>query len=447
MSGVCGTVVVLVVALAIGTSNANAPPPFVALPTLGWSTWNTFRESINDTLVRESAYQMANGPLRGAGYRYILLDDGWAACKHFSPIGECVEEAGRDAEGRILVDTVKFPHGFKSLTDYVHSLGLLIGIYTSVSAQTCGGFTGSLNHERVDAKSFADWGFDFVKHDTCGTDCGVHDGCIQHAAYEMAMGLNSTGREIVYYLDNGNPTSPQRVYNPHNHHVMYEEAIIKVATRPEELVWYWSTQLDPSIGPHLTKSWFDRKDTWISMLTNLHNQVRVAEYQSCGRFNMPDMLTVGMGAQSQGQYRAQFFLWAVLGAPLILGNDIRKMDQFTVDLLTAPEVLAVDQDPECVQGSMSRSLGSWESWIKPLHDGDFAVVLLNKGENPTNATVHISRDYNWGDFYPAFWGGAAYVRDIYHQINLGMFNDTFTAEIPALDAHIYRFTPIPSPQK
>ena len=53
---------------------------------------------------------------------------------------------------------------------------------------------------------------------------------------------------------------------------------------------------------------------------------------------MPDMLSVGQGRQTQAQYRAQMLLWSVMGAPLILGADIRKMDAFTRSLLTAPEV-------------------------------------------------------------------------------------------------------------
>ena len=140
----------------------------------------------------------------------------------------------------------------------------------------------------------------------------------------------------------------------------------------------------------------------MSVLTNAHNQIRVAEYQRCGTFNNPDMLTVGMGGLHQGQYRAEVFLWAILGAPLILGNDIRKTDNFTLDLVTNPGVLAIDQDPQCIQGSLARAIGATETWIKPLHDGTFAVVLLNKAEDKQNATLYISRDYNWGDFYPAF---------------------------------------------
>lgn len=75
---------------------------------------------------------------------------------------------------------------------------------------------------------------------------------------------------------------------------------------------------------------------------------------------MPDMLTLGQGGQTEGQYRAQFFLYAVLGAPLIMGCDVRAMSNFTENLATAPEVLAVQADPDCVQGSLARAEASTE---------------------------------------------------------------------------------------
>jgi hypothetical protein len=80
---------------------------------------------------------------------------------------------------------------------------------------TCGGFTGSLGHEAVDAQAFADWGIDFVKMDAgCRNDCSLHDGCLISSLTRMRDGLNATGRTIVYYIDDGNPTSGPAIYNP-----------------------------------------------------------------------------------------------------------------------------------------------------------------------------------------------------------------------------------------
>lgn len=271
---------------------------------------------------------------------------------------------------------------------------------------------------------------------------------------------------MVYYLDSGNPTSPQRTFNPYNQGMppyaqaqeVQQESILKLATRPEELAWVWATawgrssvvpdaedargRLTDDKGPHMFKSWFDRQDSWYSALTNLHSQARVAEYQRCSQFHMPDMLTVGMGGQSESEYRAQFFLWSILGAPLLMGNDIREMDDFTVGLVTSPEVLEVDQDKQCVQGSLVKAVGPTETWIKPLSDGSFAVVLLNKGESTANATVYMDEgEQLWGsgvDFFPAMFK-RMHVRDLHARKDLGVFTSIFTTVIPPHDAVMLGF--------
>lgn len=270
----------------------------------------------------------------------------------------------------------------------------------------------------------------------------------------------------VYYLDSGNPTSPQRTFNPYYQGIpayakaseIQQESILKLANRPEELAWVWATEwgrnsvvpdpedargrLTDDKGPHMFKSWFDRQDTWFSALTNLHSQARVAEYQRCSQFHMPDMLTIGMGGQSESEYRAQFFLWSILGAPLVMGNDIRNMDDFTVNLVTSPEVLMVDQDKQCVQGSLVKAVGATETWIKPLSDGSFAVVLLNKGEALANGTVYMDEaGQQWGsgvDFFPAVFQKMA-VRDLHARKDLGVFTSMYTTAIPPKDALLLKF--------
>lgn len=239
----------------------------------------------------------------------------------------------------------------------------------------------------------------------------------------------------MYYIDSGNPTSPMRVFNPNLYHVTDPEMLLKLAITPNELVWHWARDT-----AHMFKSWFDINDSWKSTLSNVHNQIRIAEYQSCGRFNTPDMLTIGQGAQAPGEYRSMMFLWAVLGAPLILGNDIRHMDQFVVDLVTSPEVIAVNRDSDCTQGSLARALDATETWVRPLHGGDFAVVLLNKGTTPTNATLIFDRGFGENDFFPAYFT-VAEIRDVHARCDLGVFNTTFSIVIPGHDAVLLRVHP------
>lgn len=152
------------------------------------------------------------------------------------------------------------------------------------------------------------------------------------------------------------------------------------------------------------------------------------------------------------RYRAQMLLWSVLGAPLILGADIRNMDAFTKSLITAPEVLAVNADRDCVQGSLLRSRGSYEVWAKPLSKRvdkkptnnatrvteepapAIAVVLFNKGDVNTTATLVIGPSQFSSDFYPAQIRGAYEVRDLLAQKDLGIHRGNFIMEIPPQDA-------------
>jgi hypothetical protein len=269
--------------LALALLLAMAVLPAAALqdgvartPPLGWSTWLSFRLNVSESLLRTSADFLASSPLKGAGYEYILLDDGWPTCLKIDSDGHCLEVPPRDKDGRIPVDPNKFPNGFKPITDYVHRKGLKIGIYTGVSNRTCGGYMGSLFHEAVDAAAFADWGFDFVKHDTCSPGfCGVcndtgRDGtgddgnCIKRSTTLMSQGLQATGKNILYYIDHGNPTSPQKIYNPFQHGVnpdlpgrrpghpplvpgtpAWDDACgwNSLALKPSELGWTWGADV------------------------------------------------------------------------------------------------------------------------------------------------------------------------------------------------------------
>lgn len=290
--------------LILAIANVQSLDNGVAVrPPLGWSSWLTFRYALNDTLVRSSADFLASSRIGAAGYNYILLDDGWTTCNEKSESGACLDLPPRDSKNRIPIDQEKFPNGFKPLTDYVHSKGLKVGIYTAVANRTCGGYWGSLGYEAIDAEAFAEWGFDFVKHDTCSPGyCGVYndqhrdgtgkDGnCIKHSATLMSKALEKY--DIVYYIDHGNPTSPQKVYNPKMNHVpthvpppsklipgsrIWKDSVgmNSLALRPSQLSWTWGADVS-----HMMKFWNDREDTWLSFLSNIHSQIRLEEYQHC----------------------------------------------------------------------------------------------------------------------------------------------------------------------
>ena len=136
-------------------------------PTMGWSSWNTYRVNINDSLIRRQADALVRSGLKDAGYNHVNIDDGFFG--------------GRDeATGELKYHPVRFPSGLKGTVDYVHSLGLRAGIYSDAGANTCGCYwdndtiarnVGLLGHETRDARLFfKDIGFDFIKIDYCGAD-------------------------------------------------------------------------------------------------------------------------------------------------------------------------------------------------------------------------------------------------------------------------------------
>ena len=80
-------------------------------PPMGWNSWNTFGENINEKMIFETADVMAESGLRDKGYEYLVIDDCWSLRE-------------RDENGRLVPDPEKFPHGMKAVADYVHSKGL-----------------------------------------------------------------------------------------------------------------------------------------------------------------------------------------------------------------------------------------------------------------------------------------------------------------------------------
>src|SRR5262245_58658423 len=135
------------------------------------------------TLFRSEATvdAMVSSGMRGAGYRYVNLDAGWAA-------------PTRGSDGRLRADPKTFPHGIAALARYVHDRGLLLGLYASPYDETCGQDPriASAGHEDADARTFADWGVDYLKYDWCHSDADHADQVKLFTA--MRNALHATGR-------------------------------------------------------------------------------------------------------------------------------------------------------------------------------------------------------------------------------------------------------------
>lgn len=319
---------------------ALAPDNLAMTPPMGWSSWNKFAEHIDDRTVRAMADAMVDLGLRDAGYLYVNIDDGW--------------QGTRDANG-VLQPNAKFPD-MKALTAYVHSRGLKIGIYSSPGPKTCAGYEGSYGHVGQDAKTFADWGFDYVKYDLCSGEWFYDDADkVKRTYQEMGEALRATGRPIIYSL--------------------CQYGRFQVAD--------WGR----SVGGHLWRTTGDITDDYAKMSELGFDRNPKFPHAGPGGWNDPDMLEIGNGGMTHDEYLTHMTLWAMQAAPLIMGHDLRQTTPEALKLLTNRAVIAVDQDARGVQGRRVRAEGETEVWRKELADGDVAVALFNRGTKPTTISA------------------------------------------------------------
>ena len=381
----------LVPGLSGGSQRGGSPGPIPAspwppairnatigtLPTMGWNSWNHFACGIDETLIKQIADAMVNGGLQAAGYDVVTLDACWSA-------------RNRDAAGNLSNDPQTFPSGMKALGDYIHARGLRFGLYASIGTRMCGDVgPGSLDHEVQDVATLASWGVDYIKADRCSADGLVMKDL--YARWRDAIAVS--GRPIVL------------------------SASDNIAVQEP---WAW--------GPVTAHQWRmsdDIRDDWTTMMGIFDLNFLHAAATAPGGFNDPDMLEVGNGGMSETEYETHFGLWALMSAPLIAGNDVRTMDASTRAILTNPEVIAVDQDPNAFQAIKVHDNGAGqEVWSKPLaSSGSRAVGLLNRG----GAAATIGVDWATIGLAP----GSATVRDLEALQDRGSFIDSYNVSVPA----------------
>ncbi len=330
-------------------------------PPMGWNSWNCWGLSVSQEKVMSSAQAIIDKGLADYGYSYINVDDAWEAPE-------------RNADGTIAVNG-KFPD-MKGLGDWLHAHGLRFGIYSSPGDYTCGQYLGSLGHEEQDAKTYNDWGIDYLKYDWCGYS-REFDKLSDHtvAAYiypymKMERYLREQPRDIFYSL------------------CQYGMAD----------VWEWGKY----VSANSWRTTGDIEDTWESLHDiGFVRQAKLYPYAGPGHWNDPDMLCVGKVGWSANlrdtrltpdeQY-THISLWSLLAANMLIGCDVAQMDDFTFSLLCNNEVNAVNQD---VLGKQARRLyaeGDVEVWVRELADGGRAVGIFNLGDR--HVTLNYGRILN-----------------------------------------------------
>lgn len=317
----------------------------VKTPPMGWNSWNTFGPNINEELIRTTADAMVENGLLEAGYDYLVIDDCWSLRE-------------RDENGKLVADPAKFPSGMKAVADYVHSKGLKFGMYSCAGTRTCADYPGSFDHEYVDAKTFAEWGVDFLKYDYCFRPNHVPG----HLLYKkMGTALANSGRDILFSACS---------WGSHETHK-----------------WIKST------GAHMWRSTGDILDSWASIRDLTNHQLSIWDYNGAGCFNDMDMLVVGMNGKGNvgvagctfEEYKTHFSIWAFLNSPLMIGCDIRDMTDETKSILLNKDIIAINQDPACRQPYIVEPETWWTNRVhimaKPLDNGDIAIGVFNVSDD------------------------------------------------------------------
>ena len=366
----------------------------VTKPPMGWNSWNTFGWKVNEQIIMETADAMVATGLKDAGYEYVVIDDEWA-------------ERKRDANGRLVPDAEKFPHGMKYLADYVHSLGLKFGIYSCAGIRTCADYPGSFDHEFIDAETFAEWGVDFLKYDYCYFPTNADP----RARYNrMSMALKATGRDILFSACNwGND--------------MVEE-------------WIRST------GAHMYRSTGDIGERFSAIANIAKSQYGMWRYSGPGCYNDMDMLVCGMdgeglvghpGLCGDTEYKSHFALWCIAGSPLMMGNDIRKIRKETLELLTNKDLLKINADPQChAPIVMYVHTPDQPTLFKHLSDNTFALGFFNFTDSKGGADLRP-----WDMGLPTTAGFGLKLREVFTGEVVDYVDDYFKVSLDAHDCKVY----------
>jgi len=372
-------------------------------PPMGWNSWNFFEETVSEKILMEITDAMVANGMALKGYQYIIIDDYWVG--------------GRDEHNKLFPDKKRFPNGMKKLADYIHSKGMKLGIYSDAAEFTCGGVTASYNFEELDAKTFADWGIDYLKYDYCNAPDDV---TIAFTRYKkMGDALKKTGRPIVYAICEWGQRKP----------------------------WLWAR----AAGGNLWRTTWDSRDVWRSANKNLtgimdifDQQEGLEQYAGPGGWNDPDLLMVGLNGKGKSssvngrfkgctftEYRTHFALWCMIAAPLILNSDLRVIDKNTLSLLTNSELLQINQDKLGKQASTILKRENIQVLKKELSGGDLAICIFNRSDTTAAISMDIKKDLN-------IWEPFKSMRNIFDNTTENNFK-RITATLDKHDCRIYIF--------
>ncbi len=389
------------------------------VPPMGWNSWNTFTNQIDEQLILDAAKKLVSSGLKDLGYEYVVIDDCWSLKE-------------RDQNGRLVADPEKFPHGMKYVADKIHEMGLKFGMYSCAGTMTCAGYPGSYEHETIDAETFASWGVDFLKYDYCFHSIGVPG----HLLYKrMGLALANCGRKIVFNACSWGADDTK--------------------------IWIKET------GADCFRSTTDIHDSWVSIKSIAQSQLQTLEYNGHGCFNDMDMLVVGMnnGGRVGGmgctneEYFLHFALWCLLASPLVIGCDIRNMTEETYKILSNKDLIRINQDTDCrqpfflnqrMEKNYTLSVQNPQFYAsypldtpvvaRFLDDGTIAIGLFNFTDAASN---HQESQFNTESLgLPESMGKTLRLKNVVSGEETVVKNGNYSISVPAHSAIVYIATVI-----
>ena len=373
--------------IVVGETLALTPP-------MGWNSWYIHHHKVSDKIMRDAADAMVESGMAEFGYMYVNIDDCWMKKQEDEPY--------RDKD-RAILPNAKFPD-MKAMTDYIHGKGLRAGLYTSPGPWTCGRYVGSYQHEEIDARKFAEWGFDFLKHDWCS-----YNGIAKDKSLDELMKPFKLMGDILKALD--------------------RDIVLNLCQYGMGDVWKWGGEVG-------SQCWRTTGDLgWAPSFYHIGlSNAQHYEYARPGQWNDPDYILIGWvdynrkpDSKSQptvispNEQYAYMSMWSLMASPLFFSGDMTKLDDFTLNVLCNTEVIEVNQDPLGKQARIVLQSDDHLILAKDMEDGSQAMGLFNASEIETKITV------KWSELGIS---GKHRVRDLWRQKDVGTFDDEYTIKVP-----------------
>ncbi len=423
---------------------------------LGWNSWDCFGAGVTENQLKANADYMAKY-LKPYGWEYIVCDIQWYEPNakdndyfNFTPLN-------MDEYGRLIPAVNRFPgsangRGFKPIADYCHSLGLKFGIHimrgiprqavhadmpiknSSHTAReiahhfsVCSWNTdmyglknceGAQDYYNSIIQLYTDWGIDFIKcDDICVTEFRKWDSPYS-ADYEIEMirkAIDSCGADIVLSLSPG----PACIENA--------EHLAKNADMWRMTGDFWDDW-------NKLYDMFDRCYTW-------QEKVKTGSYPDC------DMLPLGRlskngtchGAQNRmtqftkPEQLTMMSLWGIFKSPLMIGGNMPENDEWTLSLLTNDEYM-----------KMHREGRGAHQYRRVEKNGRGKIIWVSNGRGCKYAALFNTDNKKRTiklDLADILMPDEKYsIYDIWNKKALGIFKNSFRAEIAPHGAGLYKIS-------